>query len=402
MPSMSKLMQKRKEISILIVDDEEPIRRLLATYLSDEYHCVTAASADEATELLGKHAYNLVMSDITMPGASGFDLCQLIQQAYPETVIIMVSGMTDIHYAINAIRHGAFDYVTKPFDLAQVLMSVDRALRYQMLVEAKREYEQSLEQAVKVRTQELRELNDSLNQTLEILYTNYRATLRALAGALEARDVETRGHSDRVVAYSLRIGREMGLSHRELIALEQGALLHDIGKIGVPDSILLKHGALTSEEWAQMREHITYGLRIIGGIDFLKGAAPVVGQHHEKFDGSGYPACLRGEAIHINARIFAVADAYDAITSDRPYRASQPYENAHAEIARHAGGHFDPRVVKAFSAIAKTELADIRRIANSEDYIEQIIDKHEIRSFIVALKRGGTGPLNAHLAGLAG
>lgn len=235
----------------------------------------------------------------------------------------------------------------------------------------------------------------NLNQTLETLYTNYRATLRALAEALEARDYETRGHSDRVVAYCLRLGRELGLGHNELIALEQGALLHDIGKIGVRDSILLKAGPLTEDEWAEMRQHIAYGLRIIDRIDFLSGARPVVGQHHEKYDGSGYPAGLRGEAIHINARIFAVADALDAITSDRPYRAASPYAHARSEIIANSGYHFDPKVIEAFLRIPESEWSEIRSTAESNDYLEQIIDKREIRSFIVSLKRqrGATGPL---------
>ncbi len=389
-------MANNKEISILIIDDEEPIRRLLALYLSDEYTCVTAGSADEATALLASSSFNLVMTDITMPGTSGIELCQYIQQAYPETVVIMVSGMTDINYAIEAMRHGAFDYVVKPFDLSHVLMAVDRGLRYQVLIAAKRHYEQSLEETVRLRTGELRSLNENLNQMFEVLYQNYRATLRALAGALEARDFETSGHSDRVVAYSLRLGRELGLAHKELIALEQGALLHDIGKIGVRDSILLKSGALTETEWEEMREHINYGLRIIGGIDFLSGAAPVVGEHHEKFDGSGYPSRLQGDMIHINARIFAVADAFDAITSDRPYRKSASYADARAEIVRNSGRHFDPSVVNAFLAVPESEWCEIRKIAESQDYIEHLIDRREIRSFIVSIKRhtGFTGPLS--------
>ena len=387
-------MAGKKDVSILIVDDEEPIRRLLSMYLSDEYSCVPVANADEATMMLSSRFFNLVMTDITMPGASGIELCQYVQKAFPETVVLVVSGMTDIQYAIEAMRHGVFDYVTKPFDLAQVLMAVDRAIRYQSLVAAKRNYEHSLEETVRQRTNELRGLNENLNQMLEVLYQNYRATLRALARALEARDVETAGHSDRVVAYSLRLGRELGLSHNELIALEQGALLHDIGKIGVPDSILLKRGPLTIDEWIEMREHITYGLRIISDIDFLKGAGSVVGQHHEKFNGSGYPMGLSGDAIHINARIFAVADAFDAITSDRPYRAAASYLEAREEIRAHVGGHFDPQVVNAFMRIEESEWLDIRVTAETEDYIEHVIDKREIRSFIVSIERG-TGRTSA-------
>ena len=388
-------MANNKEVSILIIDDEEPIRRLLALYLSDEYTCVTASGADEAIALLAGGAFNLVVTDITMPGTSGIELCENINQSHPDTVVIMVSGMTDINYAVEAMRHGAFDYIVKPFDLSHVLMAVERALRYQALIAAKRHYEQSLEETVRLRTAELRSLNENLNQMLEALYQNYRATLRALAGALEARDYETAGHSDRVVAYSLRLGRELGLGHKELIALEQGALLHDIGKIGVRDSILLKSGKLTEGEWTEMREHINYGLRIINGIDFLSGAAPVVGEHHEKYDGTGYPSRLQGEMIHLNARIFAVADAFDAITSDRPYRKSAPYADARTELVANSGKHFDPAVVNAFLTVPESEWCEIRKIAESHDYIEHIIDRREIRSFIVSIKRhsGFTGPL---------
>jgi len=386
---------RNKDLAILIIDDEEPIRRLLVAYLSDSYRCVAAASAHEAMTLLSGSSFNLVLSDINMPGTSGTELCQYINKAYPDTVVIMVSGMTDISYAIEAMRRGAFDYITKPFDLGQVQVSIDRALRYQALVASKRFYEQSLEETVRLRTAELRSLNEDLNKMLEALYQNYRATLRALAGALEARDVETAGHSDRVVAYSLRLGRELGLSHKDLIALEQGALLHDIGKIGVPDSILLKSGALTGPEWEEMREHINHGLRIIEGIDFLRGAAPVVGEHHEKYDGTGYPLGLCGEGIHIHARIFAVADAFDAITSDRPYRNASSYAEARREIISSSGIHFDPVVVDTFLAVPESEWSGIRKIAETEDYIEHIIDKHEIRSFVISLKRnsGFTGPL---------
>lgn len=380
-------MEPHKEVSMLIIDDEEPIRRLLSTYLSDRYTCITAGSAEEARKLLTGSSFALVITDIMMPGTSGIELCHYVHQTCPETVVVMVSGMTDINYAIEAMRQGAFDYITKPFDLAHVVMAVERALRYQVLVAAKRHYEQSLEESVRLRTAELRSLNENLNETLEALYQSYRATLRALAEALEARDVETAGHSNRVVAYSLRLGRSLGLSHMELIALEQGALLHDIGKIGVRDSILLKRGALDETEWLEMREHINHGLRIIDGIDFLSGAAPVVREHHEKYDGSGYPMGLRGEMIHINARIFAVADAFDAMTSDRPYRKAASYADARREIVANSGIHFDPAVVKTFLSVPESEWREIGQSAKSADYTEHIIDRHEIRSFIISLKR---------------
>jgi response regulator RpfG family c-di-GMP phosphodiesterase len=375
-----------KEINILIVDDDEQIRDLLAGKLSAKYSCVTASSVDEATKLMSATSFNLVLSDISMPRTSGLELCEMIQEKWPDSVVMMVSGITEIDFAIEAMRKGAFDYLTKPFRLSQVELSIDRALRHQALLAMKRQYEESLEEMVRERTDQLRVANDDLNQTLQALYLNYRSTLRALAKALEARDIETGGHCDRVVAYCLRIGRELGLDHNQLIALEQGALLHDIGKIGVPDRVLLKPGPLTKEEWIEMRNHINHGLGIIDGIDFLSGARPIVAQHHEKYDGSGYPAGLEGDMIHINARIFAVADAFDAIRSDRPYRAAQSYAAARAEILASSGSHFDPNVVNAFLAVSETEWSEIRSEAESLTYSEKVIDTQEIRSFVVSLK----------------
>ena len=375
----------RTNASILIVDDDEAIRSLLSACLDESYWCATAASAEEAVTLLKTGSFNLVLSDITMPGKSGLELCGYVQKNCPRTVVVMISAMTDIDYAVEAMRQGAFDYITKPFDLARVTLAVDRALRYEQAVEDNYRYEQALEERVRIRTDELRAANDDLNFMLDTLYQNYRATLRGLAGTLEARDIETRGHSDRVVAYSMRLGQEMGLTSNELIGLEQGALLHDIGKVGVPDAVLLKPGSLTTDEWVRMREHVGHGLRIIEGVEFLTGARWVVGQHHEKYDGSGYPNKLRGDAIHIHARIFAVADAYDAIRSDRPYRAGQSHEIACEEIAANSGSHFDPKVVNAFMSIRKDEWEAIRRSAQT-DADDGLIDRRAISSFILSLQ----------------
>jgi response regulator RpfG family c-di-GMP phosphodiesterase len=381
-----------KSISILIVDDEEAIRKILLMNLSAEYTCVTAANAKEAMALCKSMTFNLVLSDINMPEISGLELCRFIKEISPDTVVVLVSGLMEIENAVEAIRQGAFDYVIKPFGIAQITLTIERALNHQSLLTFKRNHEEVLEETIRARTDELRAVNSNLNQMLEVLYSNYRATLRSLAQALEARDVETRGHSDRVVAYCLRLGREIGLTKKDMIGLEQGALLHDIGKIGIRDSILLKPGPLTSQEWIEMRKHVQYGLRIIKGIDFLSGAQPIVGQHHEKFDGSGYPRGLKGNAIHIYARIFAVADAYDAITSDRPYHAAQSYEEARTEIVANAGVHFDPSIVNAFLNISEMELSDISIRASIQDYSEQIIGDQEIRSFIISLKRHSTMP----------
>ncbi|HSO76580.1 MAG TPA: HD domain-containing phosphohydrolase [Blastocatellia bacterium] len=378
----------KEESSILIVDADEPTRRLLADYLGFYYPCLTAGSADDAVALLSTTSFKVVMAD-GQTTASGVEVFRLVREMCPEAVLIIISRKTDIQYVTEAMRQGAYDYVVKPFNRLLVLQSVQRALRRQALVAAEHHYDRLIEGAVPSSANEVRRLNESLTGTVEALYTNYRATLKALAAALKARDVETSSHSDRVVAYCLRLGKAMGLVTNDLIALEQGALLHDIGKIGVPDAVLLKPGSLTPYEWTKMIAHVHQGLRIIDGIQFLSGARFVVGQHHEKFDGSGYPCGLRGGQIHINARIFATADAFDAITSDRPYRAAQSYAEARAEIVAGSSTHFDPDVVDTFLSVPEVEWADIRSAADSNDYFDGIMDKREICSFILSSKRAG-------------
>jgi HD-GYP domain-containing protein (c-di-GMP phosphodiesterase class II) len=266
----------------------------------------------------------------------------------------MVSGSHDIETAIEAMRAGAFDYIVKPFDLEHVRFSVRRALEHQRLRAEKRAYENYLERMVEQRTAELDSAVRSLGDA-------YRTTLKALVAALETRDLETHGHSERVVSFSLRLGRELGLDEGRMRSLEFGSLLHDIGKIGVPDAVLRKPARLTEDEWLEMRLHPLHGRQILRGIEFLEGAARVVAQHHEQWDGSGYPFALKGEEIDLNARIFAVADAFDAITSDRVYRAGRTYEAALAELESCAGRQFDPRVVEAFRRVPREEWERLRR-----------------------------------------
>jgi putative nucleotidyltransferase with HDIG domain len=266
----------------------------------------------------------------------------------------MISGMQTIESAINALRLGAFDYLMKPFDLRQADAAVERALQHHELLTAKQRYENHLEELVEQRTAELDRALDSLENA-------YRSTLGALTAALEARDAETHGHSERVVTFSLRLGREYGLTTAQMKALEFGSLLHDIGKIGVPDAILRKPAKLTDEEWIRMREHPMHGQQILRGIKFLEGAARVVAQHHEKWDGSGYPLGLKTEEIDICARIFSVADAFDAITSDRVYRKGRPYEAAAKELDEWVNRQFDPKVVEAFHRVPPEDWDELRR-----------------------------------------
>ena len=341
---------------ILIVDDEAEITEILADLLSEDYDCLRAGSAEQALAELRSGQFQLVISDITMPGMSGLEMIPHVKGLSPDTVVVMISGMQTVESAIGALRLGAFDYLMKPFDLRQVEAVVKRALEHYELVVAKQRYENHLEELVEQRTAEL-------DRALNSLEGAYRSTLKALTAALETRDSETHGHSERVVSYSLRLGREYGLNSEEMKSLEFGSLLHDIGKIGVPDSILRKPAKLTEEEWVRMREHPLHGQQILRGIEFLQGAARVVAQHHEKWDGTGYPLGLRREEIDINARIFAVADAFDAITSDRVYRRGKSYEAAAQELDDWAGRQFDPKVVEAFHRVPKDDWEELHRLS---------------------------------------
>ncbi len=339
---------------ILIVDDEREITEILNDLLSVEHDSQTVGSAEEALARLAESDFQLVISDITMPGMSGLEMLPLVKSVSPKTVVVMISGMQTVESAIGALRLGAFDYLMKPFDLRQVEAVVKRALEHNGLIVAKQRYEDHLEELVEQRTVEL-------DRALNSLEDAYRSTLRALTSALETRDSETHGHSERVVTYSLRLGREYGLPSEKMKALEFGSLLHDIGKIGVPDSILRKPGKLTEEEWVKMREHPVHGQQILRGIEFLEGAARVVAQHHEKWDGSGYPLGLREEDVDVCARIFAVADAFDAITSDRVYRRGKSYQEAAQELDDWAGRQFDPKVVEAFHRVPQDDWDELHR-----------------------------------------
>jgi response regulator RpfG family c-di-GMP phosphodiesterase len=344
---------------ILIADDDTNVRGVLNDFLSQRYECSAVGSAEAALALLGAERFHLVLSDIAMEGMSGLELIPHVRALAPGAVIIMVSGSQTTEVAVEAMRAGAFDYVLKPFDLEHLEVAVGRALEHQRLVESKQRYEGYLESVIEQRTTQL-------DRALQSLEDAYRTTLRALINALETRDAETHGHSERVVAFSLRLGREIGIGEEQLTALEFGSLLHDIGKIGVPDAILRKPAALTDDEWAEMRLHPAHGQQILCGIEFLEGASRVVAQHHEKWDGSGYPRGLKGEEIDPNARIFAVADAFDAMTSERVYRVGRAYELAADELDRCAGKQFDPAVVEAFRRIPRGEWDDLCRRRTSE------------------------------------
>ncbi len=330
---------------ILIVDDDSTIRDVIGVLLGDEgYVCATATSAEQAMDLLHATEFHLVVADMKMPGKDGLWLLDRLRAEQPSTAVIMLTAFGDTEAAVECLRRGAVDYLLKPPKVTDLIRSIERALAKRRLELARQRYRTSLERRVREKTAEL-------SKALREIEASYASTLSALVAALDAREHETSDHSQRVVRYTLAIAERLGVPEAERPDIARGALLHDIGKIGVPDAILLKPGPLLPSEWDEMRRHPQTGYTILQSIPFLARAAEIVLSHQEKFDGTGYPRQLAGEAIPLGARIFAIADTLDAITSDRPYRKGGPIEKARNEIRRFAGTQFDPRCAEAFLSL---------------------------------------------------
>lgn len=344
----------RGERHLLVVDDDEGVRRIVAELLSDEgYEASTAESAHDALAQMAEGPFPLVITDLKMPEVDGLEFLRALRQEHPDTAVIMMTGYGQVASAVEALKLGAADYLTKPIRVNHLSASVLRALDRRRLELESRSYQSDLEAAVREKTAEVERAYQEIGEV-------YRLTLEALVTALDAREAETGHHSQRVVRYSLAIADRLDVQGVERENLARGALLHDIGKIGVPDHILLKPGPLDDEEWVQMRKHPEIGARILSDISFLAPAAEIVLMHQETWDGNGYPLGKAGEDIPLGARIFAVADTLDAIVSDRPYRRGRPLSYAREEIQRFSGTQFDPRVVEAFLQISDEEWVALR------------------------------------------
>lgn len=331
--------------NILIVDDEPNIRTILSRHLTRKgYPCTTAEGSQHALDVLGKTPHALVITDIRMPGRDGVWLLQALKANWPDTAVVMITALDDSQIAINSLKEGAYDYLIKPLHLEEVTLATQGALEKRRLLIENRHYQEALESKVVERTAKL---VDALTE----LERNYESTLEALVTALDAREHETGNHSKRVAQYTMLLSDSLGVPKSDRLDIFRGAYLHDIGKIGVSDIILLKPGKLTPEEWEDMKQHPLIGQTILKQVGFLGGAVRMVYSHHERFDGKGYPRGLKGEEIPLAARIFAVVDALDTMTTNRPYRKALPYEQAKDEILRCSGTQFDPRIVEAFEAI---------------------------------------------------
>jgi len=329
-------------VRVLAVDDELAASKLIALMLSSPaFHCTTASSGEEALVALQGERFDAVISDLQMPGISGLELLTQVRRSYPHMAFLVTTGVDDLEVGVQAMRCGADDYLVKPLRESAILVSLESALHKRQLEQEVENYRQHLEEMVVERT-------GRLHAALHQLENNYESTLQALGAAIDLRDSETAGHSRRVCRYSLEIARAIGWSEKQLENLARGAYLHDIGKLGIPDRILLKPGLLSVEERKLMQRHVQIGFDLVKGIDFLSEASEIVLMHHERYDGGGYPRGLGGSEILLGARIFAIADTLDAITSDRPYRRASAFESAREIIRQCSGSQFDPLVVDVF------------------------------------------------------
>ena len=344
----------RRSIRILVVDDEAHVRTMIGSTLEREgYDVQLAGSGREALEALERNSFDLVLTDIVMQDGNGLALLERIHALQPHLPVVMVSAIHDISVAIDSMRRGAYDYLLKPFEREHLVNTVQRALDHRQVLQESHNYQQNLEQVVQARTEMLR-------QAMEDLENSYDVTLEALGDALDLKDSETEGHSKLVTAYTIALARAMGISPAQIKVIARGAFLHDIGKMAIPDEILRKPGNLTPDEQDVMREHCTRGYHILRKIPFLSEAAEIVYSHQEHYNGSGYPSGLSGNQIPIGARIFAVADTLDAITSDRPYRKARNFDAARKEILRCSGTQFDPAVVEVFLKIPNELWQELR------------------------------------------
>ncbi len=345
---------RRRSARILVIDDEAHVRSMMGSTLERHgYDVQLASSGYEALQILDQNAFDLVLADILMQDINGIAVLDHIHAQQPQLPVVMVSAVHDISVVIDAMRRGAYDYLLKPFEHEHLVNTVERALDHRRALQDTHNYQQNLEQVVRART-------EMLHQAMENLEHSYDVTLEALGDALDLKDSETEGHSRRVTAYTIALARAMGIAPAEIKVIARGAFLHDIGKMAIPDEILRKPGKLSTEEQETMREHSTRGYDILRKIPFLSGAAKIVFSHQEHYDGSGYPNGLRGNEIPIGARIFAVADTLDAITSDRPYRKARSFDAAREEILRCSGTQFDPAVVEVLLKISNELWNELR------------------------------------------
>ncbi|MBM4454146.1 MAG: response regulator [Chloroflexi bacterium] len=349
--------------NILIVDDESSVRGIISRKLIQEgYYCDEASDGDIALKKVSDRDFDLVLLDISMPLKSGTEVLQEVASRYPDIAVIMVTAISNVETAIQSMKLGAYDYIIKPIDLNMLRLSVNRALEKRRLVLENKDYQLHLEKKVQEQTEKIRE--------------SFFNSIMSLAIALEAKDEYTRGHSERVTSSAVVVARELGLSDEMIEKIRLASLVHDIGKIGVEESILRKPGKLTEDEYRHVMAHCEIGERILHPIVDDEEILEMVRHHHERYDGTGYPDGLAAadpnadgmppsepasspvmKRFSLGARLLAVIDAYDAMTSNRPYRKALDIETARSELEKGKGQQFDPKIVEVFLRVSNEALA---------------------------------------------
>lgn len=318
--------------TVLIVDDEYSGRETLQSVLEGEgYNLIMAENGPQAIEKAKAYLPDVILLDVMMPGMTGFEVCERIRSdpQVAEIPIIILTALDDRESLLTGLKSGADDFISKPFDRFELrarLIGITRLNRYHKLVDER----------------------EKLQKAHQRLLDAYDATIAGWSHAMDLRDRETEGHSHRVTDLTIKLAKAFGIANEELTHIRHGSLLHDMGKLGIPDSILQKPNSLTDEEWAVMRKHPQFAYDMLYPIEYLRAALDIPLCHHEKWDGTGYPRGLKGEAIPLAARIFAIVDVWDALTSNRPYRPAWSREAALNFIREQSGWHFDPRVVDLF------------------------------------------------------
>ncbi len=334
--------------SILIVDDDDAVCGALTRYLTKQGHrTYAAAGAAEALEAVRLHRITAVLLDVRMPGTSGVDTVPELLAADPDLAIVMLTAVNDATIAALCLQRGAMDYLLKPIELADLDRALGGALRRRSQAIEERENTYILKEEVLARTAELRRERAKVEQ-LSV------ATLEVLVNVLEAKDVHSRGHSARVADLAAMIAVEMGASEVEIEAVRTAGRLHDIGKIGIHESVINKEGPLTPEEREHVRQHVTLGAEILAPLGNLGEVVPYVRHHHEQWDGHGYPDGLSGEAIPLGARILCIAEVYDALTTERPYQEKMDPPAALARMEQLSGIVLDPSVFSALGAVVRS------------------------------------------------